>query len=497
MQTYAVFSVLWTGVQIVLLSSCGVSAGEWNESYFIRQVLLKDYDPVVRPVSNSSHPVYVSLSIGIKSFIELDMKKQTLVSFGWLTATWRDSFLTWDVGRHPVEEVHLTSAMVWRPELVVFNTISKLDQFENQKIKLIVRNDGQITWYPGGLFQTSCSIDISHYPLDTQTCSIDIIPWSSDQSTLNGTFNDPAFEISNIDSHPEWTLIRTETEYHLRPSNFWVMRFKFILKRKVMFFVMNMMSPIVLLSLLNCLVFLLPVDSGEKMTVSVTVFLSFAVFMSLINDSLPQNSDSLCLFSAYVAVQMFLSVCSIVMAAVIVFVFDKDREASSSDPSRPHRRPSASTDGKASCELAASCFHPQSGLSPSSTLSSQCPPPADPTGASSEAPCLKGARGPAGAGGGARRVPQCPPPADPTGASSEAPCLKGARGPAGAGGGARRVPQRSLSPQLAWRLVSTASPLTPHERRLLSRALDKTCFLLTVTVNLLSCLTFVLLMVVS
>ena len=463
MQTYAVFSVLWAGIQIVLLSSGGVSAGEWNESYFIRQVLLKDYDPVVRPVSNSSHPVYVSLSIGIKSFIELDMKKQTLVSFGWLTATWRDSFLTWDVGRHPVEEVHLTSAMVWRPELVVFNTISKLDQFENQKMKIVVRNDGQITWYPGGLFQTSCSIDISHYPLDTQTCSIDIDPWSSDQSTLNGTFSDPAFEISNIDSHPVWTLIRTETEYHLRPSNFWVMRFKFILKRKVMFFVMNMMSPIVLLSLLNCLVFLLPVDSGEKMTVSVTVFLSFAVFMSLINDSLPQNSDSLCLFSAYVAVQMFLSVCSIVMAAVIVFVFDKDRESSSSDPtSRPHRRPSASTDGKASCELAASCFHPQSGLSPSSTLSSQCPPPADPTGA-----------------------------------SSEAPCVKGARGPAGAGGGARRVPQRSLSPQLAWRLVSTASPLTPHERRLLSRALDKTCFLLTVTVNLLSCLTFVLLMVVS
>nr|KAG5705344.1 hypothetical protein BaRGS_011116 [Batillaria attramentaria] len=295
--SFSVFTTVWFAVTLCL---CYVVGGG-NESFLIREVLLKNYDPFVRPVTDPRTPVFLKMSVGIKSFVELDMKKQTLTTFGWLVVNWYDSHLTWDTDEFPYSAVYLASDMIWRPELVIFNTVKKLDELENQKIKVIVTHDGKVTWFPGGLLETVCPIDITHYPLDTQTCSIDVTTWSLNKDLLNGTFNVKEFEVANTERHPEWSLVGTEAAYSVSITNYWTLHFKFSLRRKVLFYVVNVVMPIVLLSLMNCLVFLLPVESGEKMTVSVTVFLSFAVFMSLINDSLPQNSDSLCLFSAYIA----------------------------------------------------------------------------------------------------------------------------------------------------------------------------------------------------
>ena len=474
MPKYATFSVLLTSITILVLTSRFAAAGQ-NESYLIREKLLKGYDAMTRPVSNSSDPVYLSVSIGIKSVIELNMKKQTLVSFGWLMVSWYDHFLTWDAEEYAAKVVLLPADMLWHPELVVLNTVSKLDQLEDLKIKIIVRSDGKIAWYPGGLFETFCSIDISHYPLDTQTCSIDIVAWSSDNSILNATVNDPALVVSNLESHPEWTLLRTEAVYYLRPDNFWVVSFKFTLRRKVMFYVINIMLPIVLLSLMNCLVFLLPVESGEKMTVSVTVFLSFAVFMSLINDSLPQNSDSLCLFSAYVAMQMCLSVCSIFMAAVIVFNFDKDRDSTSFDLSHSQPHSSSATESMTLFQSADSFSPSESTVSSSATIVTKC----SSTNIDSTVPNVTG-NGISGFSV-ARELPDTDKEAA-TPAVSEA----GERGHKG-----------SSSIQLAWRLMTKAKNLTPHERQWLSRTLDRMCFVVTVSVNVFSCLTFIVLMIVT
>ncbi|KAL8596821.1 hypothetical protein ACOMHN_027150 [Nucella lapillus] len=308
-------------VQMSMLCSCQEKV---NETYLIREIIMKNYDPLMRPVQNFSQAISLNISIGMKAFIELDMKKQTLTSFGWLSVSWYDQFLSWDVNQYPFPLLYLKADMVWHPDLVIFNTVSDLDQLEKQKRKVIIEHTGKVNWIPGGLFQTFCSVNIFRYPLDTQTCTVQVAAWSYTLGILNAQFMDPAFETDQrIEHHPEWTLVSKKAERKILFYN-WQMHFSFTLKRKPMFYILNMILPIPLLSLLNCLVFLLPVESGEKMTVSVTAFLSFAVFLSVINNSLPQNSDSVCLFSVYVAVQMFFSVCFIIMAACIVYIHKQD-----------------------------------------------------------------------------------------------------------------------------------------------------------------------------
>ena len=85
-----------------------------------------------------------------------------------------------------------------------------------------------------------------------------------------------------------------------------------------MFYVMNVILPILLVSALNSLVLVLPVECGEKMSVSVTAFLTLAVFMTLIQDSLSSNSDTVPYLAIYLASQMILSIMVVVLSAVIV-----------------------------------------------------------------------------------------------------------------------------------------------------------------------------------
>ncbi|KAL8596822.1 hypothetical protein ACOMHN_027151 [Nucella lapillus] len=402
---------------------------ENNQSDLIRQILMKSYDPLVRPVNDSSQKLSLHMSMGLKGFVELDMKKQTLVSFGWLTVTWYDQFLRWDPKQYPFHTVYLTADMVWRPDLIIFNTVSDLDQLESQKRKVLVESSGKVTWYPGGLFQTFCSVNIFYYPLDTQTCGVEVSTWLYTNDLLSANLIDPAFEASeDIERHPEWALVKKKAVHSLRYGN-WQMQFSFTLKRKVTFYVFNMILPICLLSLTNYLVFLLPVESGEKMTVSVTIFLSFAVFLSLINNSLPPNSDSVCLFSVYVAIQMSLSVCFIVMAACIVFIYEQDTDVST--PCGTLKSPGSTM--------------------PGGKLNTE--------------------------NGQASHCDTLPVDAESTEDSEGAVFPRDRRG-------------GSVCTNTVWLMVTNVRHLRPQERHVLSQQLDRMCLKLSVVTNVMACLVF-------
>jgi hypothetical protein len=76
--------------------------------------------------------------------------------------------------------------------------------------------------------------------------------------------------------------------------------------RKPLYYVLNMILPVVLLSILNIFVFVLPAASGEKSGYAMTVFLAFAVFLTIISTNLPENSE-VSFLSAYMALQVVQS----------------------------------------------------------------------------------------------------------------------------------------------------------------------------------------------
>ena len=89
------------------------------------------------------------------------------------------------------------------------------------------------------------------------------------------------------------------------------------IQRKPRYMILSVILPIVMLSALNLFVFILPCDSGEKASYAVTVFLAFAVFMTIVSSTLPTNSETLSIFSVYIII---LTVQSTLITMTALFI---------------------------------------------------------------------------------------------------------------------------------------------------------------------------------
>ena len=74
-------------------------------------------------------------------------------------------------------------------------------------------------------------------------------------------------------------------------------KFNFYLKRKPLYFMTNLIIPCCLMSVIVLFVFLLPANADEKISLSITVLLSFSVFQLLVVGSMPETSDYVPLIS--------------------------------------------------------------------------------------------------------------------------------------------------------------------------------------------------------
>jgi len=63
------------------------------------------------------------------------------------------------------------------------------------------------------------------------------------------------------------------------------MTYYFVLQRRPLYLVTNILLPTMLFSFLTCAVFFLPSDAGEKMTLSISLLLSLIVFLLVIGEN--------------------------------------------------------------------------------------------------------------------------------------------------------------------------------------------------------------------
>ncbi|XP_046542363.1 acetylcholine receptor subunit beta-type unc-29-like [Haliotis rubra] len=83
---------------------------------------------------------------------------------------------------------------------------------------------------------------------------------------------------------------------------------------------MVMVFPMASFPLLSPVSFLVPVESGEKITLSITVVLSYLVFIGSINDAMPKLSDTVSLIVIYASVQTLISMLTVVANGIIIYI---------------------------------------------------------------------------------------------------------------------------------------------------------------------------------
>ena len=160
----------------------------------------------------------------------------------------------------------------------------------------IVNSNGSVQWLTSALIKSACEVDVTLYPFDTQYCDIRYGSWTYSSQEMNITCANEKGEIGFQASNGEWNLIdipcaANQTKYACCPNSFADITYTVVIQRKPMFYIYNLAFPCVLLCIIGILVFCLPSESGEKVSLSVTLLLSMVVFMLAIMNNVPATSD--------------------------------------------------------------------------------------------------------------------------------------------------------------------------------------------------------------
>jgi hypothetical protein len=290
-----------------------------DDAAMLHKTLLADYNKHIRPSVDQSKPVIVNVTFELVSVREVDaiMGKISVVGALWLV--WEDPRMKWNpFAYNQTFSTTVPIAEVWKPDLVIVHPVepTKAVGFDHFWYPVRYYYNGIAVWTPGDVMTTTCTIDVTYYPFDIQTCEISFMPWGSfkEEIYLHASQHEVARRF--FTENGEWALVKATTSPGVIDGMFPTYVVVLDLKRRPTFIIVNVILPILFMGLLNVLVFFLPASSGERVSFAMTVLLAIAVFLTLVGDNMPKTSQPMSTICYFLLTNLVLS--SLIMIVTVL-----------------------------------------------------------------------------------------------------------------------------------------------------------------------------------
>ncbi|XP_036138989.1 acetylcholine receptor subunit alpha-like isoform X3 [Monomorium pharaonis] len=306
--------IMW--IVLVLISGCSGNP----DAKRLYDDLLSNYNKLVRPVVNVTDALTVKIKLKLSQLIDVNLKNQIMTTNLWVEQSWYDYKLKWDPKEYGgVEMLHVPSDHIWRPDIVLYNNAD--GNFEvTLATKATLNYTGRVEWKPPAIYKSSCEIDVEYFPFDEQTCVMKFGSWTYDgfqvdlrhiDEVRGSNVVDIGVDLSEFYTSVEWDIlevpaVRNEKFYTCCDEPYLDITFNITMRRKTLFYTVNLIIPCMGISFLTVLVFYLPSDSGEKVSLSISILLSLTVFFLLLAEIIPPTSLVVPLLGKFVLFTMIL-----------------------------------------------------------------------------------------------------------------------------------------------------------------------------------------------
>ncbi|CAF1001576.1 unnamed protein product [Adineta ricciae] len=280
--------------------------------------LMKDYNKNVLPVQSINQKINVTLGLKLSQLSDIDERNQIMTTNVWLEHEWSDYKLTWTPSHYgDIDVLEIPSSDIWVPDIVLYNNADGTYEV-NTITKAHVFYNGTIRWNPPVIYKSYCDINIQYYPFDEQNCSLKFGTW-----THNGNLVDlnhksgqivvkDGIDLTDYYKSIEWDILAVPAYRHVllydccKDDPYFDVTFALIIRRKPLFYMVNLVIPCVNIAFLTILVFCLPSDCGEKLTLSISIFVALQVFYLLLIDLIPPTSLKISLLGKYLLFTLIL-----------------------------------------------------------------------------------------------------------------------------------------------------------------------------------------------
>lgn len=143
------------------------------------------------------------------------------------------------------------------------------------KSNVLIYSGGAVVWIPPAIYQSSCTIDVTYFPFDQQKCVMKFGSWTfnGDQVSLKLHGNNAWVDLSDYWKSGTWDIVEVPAYLNVyngtkngKPTETDI-SFYITIRRKTLFYTVNLILPTLLISFLCILVFYLPAEAGKSQSV--------------------------------------------------------------------------------------------------------------------------------------------------------------------------------------------------------------------------------------
>lgn len=166
----------------------------------------------------------------------------------------------------------------------------------SMETNVVLRSDGRIMWDSPAITKSSCKVDVSYFPFDGQRCRLTFGSWTYNGNQIDLHNQLDTGDLTDFVENVEWEMLgmpatRNVITYGCCSEPYPDVTYTLLLRRRASFYVFNLLLPCIMVSFLAPLGFYLPADSGEKVSLGVTVLLALTVFQLLVAESMPPSES--------------------------------------------------------------------------------------------------------------------------------------------------------------------------------------------------------------
>ncbi|CAO2634978.1 Neuronal acetylcholine receptor subunit alpha-3 [Lemmus lemmus] len=297
------------------------------------------YNNLIRPATSASQLISIHLELLVSQLISVNEREQIMTTNIWLKQEWTDYRLAWNSSYYEgVNILRIPAKRVWLPDIVLYNNADgtyEVSFYAN----VIVRSNGSIQWLPPAIYKSACKIEVKHFPFDQQNCTLKFRSWTYDHTEIDMVLKSPTAVMDDFTPSGEWDIValpdywesgewaiikapgyKHEIKYNCCEEIYQDITYSLYIRRLPLFYTINLIIPCLLISFLTVLVFYLPSDCGEKVTLCISVLLSLTVFLLVITETIPSTSLVIPLMGEYLLFTMIFVTLSIVITVFVLNV---------------------------------------------------------------------------------------------------------------------------------------------------------------------------------